>query len=62
MEDKDKLTALLTAFKSGIVDFNYAIDFILHIYRDSRRFNWYNFSLGMSVGAILMYILMKYIV
>jgi len=53
MKDKDKLTPLLNAFKQGIVDFDYAIDFILKIYSDSRRFNWNSFSWGISVGAAL---------
>ena len=56
MKDKDKLAPLLRAFKLGHVDFDYAMDFILHIYSISRRFNWNNFSLGMTVGAILMLI------
>lgn len=62
MKDKDKLALLLRAFKLGHVDFDYAMDFILHIYSVSKRFNWNNFSLGMSAGAILMYIVMKYVV
>ena len=56
MKDKDKIAPLLRAFKLGYVDFDYAMDFILHIYSVSKRFNWNNFSLGMSAGAILSYI------
>ena len=62
MKDKDKLTPLLRAFKLGHVDFDYAMSFILHTYSVSKRFNWNNFSLGMSAGAILMYIVIKYVV
>lgn len=62
MKDKDKLAPLLRAFKLGHIDFDYAMDFILHIYSVSKRFNWNNFSLGMSAGSILMYIVMKYVV
>jgi len=60
MKDKDKLAPLLRAFKLGHVDFDYAIDFILHIYSVSRRFNWNNFSLGMAVGGILMLIALHF--
>lgn len=62
MKDKDKIASLLRAFKLGHVDFDYAMGFILHTYSVSKRFNWNNFSLGMSVGTILMYIVMKYVV
>ena len=60
MKDKDKLAPLLRAFKLGHVDFDYAMDFILHIYSVSRRFNWNNFSLGMAVGGILMLIALHF--
>ena len=60
MKDKDKLAPLLRAFKLGHVDFDYAMDFILHIYSVSRRFNWSNFSLGMAVGGILMLIALHF--
>lgn len=62
MKDKDKLALLLRAFKLGYVDFDYAMNSILHIYSVSKRFNWNSFSLGMFAGTILMYIVMKYIV
>ena len=32
MKDKDKLAPLMRAFKNGDVDFDYAMDFILHIF------------------------------
>ena len=60
MKEKDKLAPLLRAFKLGHVDFDYAMDFILHIYSVSRRFNWNNFSLGMAVGGILMLIALHF--
>ena len=55
MKDRDKLKPLLRAFLFGSVDFDYAMEFILATYSVSRRFNWYNFSLGMATagGAIL---------
>lgn len=62
MKDKDKLAPLLRAFKLGHVDFDYAMNFILHIYSVSKRFNWNSFSIGTSVGSIIMYIVMKWIV
>ena len=62
MKDKDKLAPLLRALKLGHVDFDYVMDFILHIYSDSKRFNWDSFSFGTSVGAIITYIMMKWVV
>lgn len=62
MKDKEKLAPLLRAFKLGHVDFDYAMSFILRIYSVSKRFNWTNFQLGVSVGVILMYIIMRYVV
>lgn len=53
MKDKDKLAPLLRAFKNEDVDFDYAIDFILHIFKDSKRFNSHSFLIGMTIGGIL---------
>lgn len=53
MKDKDKLTPLLRGFKLGHVDLDYSIDFILNVYRHSRRFNLNSFSLGMLVGSVV---------
>lgn len=61
MKDKDKLAPLLRAFKLGHVDFDYAMNFILHIYSVSKRFNWNNFSVGMAVGGIIMWIALHFI-
>ena len=60
MKDKDKIAPLLRAFKLGHVDFDYAMEFILHIYSVSKRFNQNNFLLGMSVGGILMLIVLHF--
>lgn len=62
MKDKEKLALLLKVFKAGHIDFDSAIDIIFRIYSGSKRFNWNNFQLGMFVGQILMYVIMKYIV
>lgn len=59
MKDKDKLLPLLRAFKLGHVDLEYTVDFILFTYTNSRRFNWNNFSLGMSVGVLLAIIIFE---
>lgn len=56
MKDKDKISPLLRAFKLDHVDFDYAMDFILNVYSSSKRFNWNNFSLGMSIGGMLMFL------
>jgi len=53
MKDKDKLATLLRAFKNGDVDFDYAMDFILHIFSNSKRFNSNSFLIGMAIGGIL---------
>ncbi len=62
MKDKDKLAPLLRAFKLGYVDFDYAMNFILHIYIASKRINWNSFSIGKSVGSIILYKVIKWIV
>jgi hypothetical protein len=53
MKDKGKLAPLLRAFKNGDVTFDYAMDFILHIFSVSKRFNSNSFLIGMMVGGIL---------
>ena len=53
MKDKDKLAPLLRAYKNGDVDFDYAMDFILHIFSVSKRFNSNSFLIGMTVGGLL---------
>lgn len=52
-KDRNKLEPLLRAFKTGNVDFEYAIKFILDVYSSSRRFNWNSFSLGLSIGITI---------
>jgi len=53
MKDKDKLASLLRAFKNGNVDFDFAMDFILHIFSESKRFNSNSFLIGIVVGGLL---------
>ena len=59
MKDRRKIEPLLRAFKLGHVDLEYSIDFILKVYSDSKRFNWANFSIGMSTGGIIMLIILE---
>lgn len=61
MKDKEKLTPLLNAFAMGHVDFDYAMDFILHTYSVSNRFNWRSFGIGVSTGVILAFLAMKFL-
>ena len=61
-EDKNKLEPMLRAFKGGHITLEYAVDFILRIYSVSKRFNYNSFWIGLSVGSIIMYIVMKWIV
>ena len=60
MEDKDKLAPLLRAFKNGDVDFDYAMNFILHIFSVSKRFNSNSFLIGLSVGITIALIIIHY--
>ncbi|MGL5713291.1 MAG: hypothetical protein ACRCX2_09755 [Paraclostridium sp.] len=62
MKDRDKLVSLLNAFKLGLIDFDCAVYYILKVYTNSKRFNWNSFSLGLFIGEVLMYVVMKYIV
>lgn len=54
--DKDVLEVLLNAFKLNQVDKEYVLKYILDKYSDSKRFNLFNFQIGMSAGVILMLI------
>lgn len=60
MKDKDKLAPLLRAFKNGDVNFDYAMDFILHIFSVSKRFNSNSFLIGIFVGGIVALIVVHY--
>jgi hypothetical protein len=53
MKDRDKLAPLLRAFKNGDVDFDYTMDFILHMFSVSKRFNSNSFLIGMLIGGLL---------
>lgn len=52
-KDEDKLTPLLRSFKNGDVDIDYTIDYILRIFKDSKRFNSNSFLAGMLIGLTL---------
>ena len=58
-KDKRKLEPMLRAFKNGSIDIEYAVDFILHIYSDSKRFNSNSFLIGMLIGSVLGLICLK---
>lgn len=60
MKDKDKLAPLLRAFKNGDVDFDYAMDFILHIFSVSKRFNSNSFLTGFFVGITIAFIIIHF--
>lgn len=53
MKDKDKLQLVLRAFRLGHVDIDYTLDSILTTYSSSKRFNWHNFSWGVSIGILI---------
>ncbi len=61
MKDKDKLAPMLRAFKLGHIDFDYAMNYILKVYSDSKRFNWNSFSWGISVGLLVYLIIQHFI-
>ena len=62
MKDRRKLEPMLRAFKNGDLDLEYAVNFILHIFSVSKRFNSNSFLTGLWVGLIiaLIYIAIKY--
>ena len=60
MKDKDKLAPLLRAFKNGDVDFDYAMNFILHIFSVSKRFNSNSFITGLFTGITIALIIIHY--
>lgn len=44
---------MLRAFKNGDIDLEYAVNFILHIFSVSKRFNSNSFLTGVLVGLTL---------
>ena len=60
-EDKRKLELMLRAFLHGIIDIEFAIDFILKVYSNSRRFNYNSFIIGWTLGLFVATILFRYI-
>jgi len=56
MDDKKKLEPMLRMFKNDKIDIEYAIDYILSVYSQSKRFNYNSFIIGCFVGATILYI------
>ena len=52
MKDRRKLEPMLRAFKNGDIDLEYAINFILHVFSDSKRFNSNSFLIGFFMGIL----------
>ena len=60
MKDRRKLEPMLRAFKNGDIDLEYAVNFILHIFSVSKRFNSNSFFTGVSVGSLIALILLHF--
>lgn len=61
MKDRIKLEPMLRAFKNGDIDLEYAVNFILHIFSVSKRFNSNSFLTGVLVGLVLAIIYLHFI-
>ncbi len=53
MKEENKLKSVLIAYKNGNINLECAIDFILHIFSVSKRFNSNSFLIGIIIGLIL---------
>lgn len=57
-EDKRKLSPALRAFKDGLVDIDYTLDFILSVCSNSKCFNQNSFALGLVLGGTIALIIL----
>jgi hypothetical protein len=60
MKDKDKLAPVLRAFKNGDINFDYAMNRILHIFSNSKRFNLNSFLTGLFAGITITFIIIHF--
>lgn len=57
MKDRQKLLPMLRAFQAGHVTLDVALDYIFCVYDQSKKLHWRSFSLGASVGQLILYII-----
>ena len=62
MKDKKAIEVCLRSFRHGDVSFEYAVDFILSVYKDSKRFNFNSFYYGAFAGVVIMAIVLEFLV